>query len=64
MQDGATPLHWAAYYGKSDAAALLLDRGAAIEAQTKVSGIFFMQVGSVGAHRQGVCSVYGVCTHG
>ena len=43
MQDGRTPLHTAAYMGKSDAAALLLDRGAAIEAQTKVSGISLMQ---------------------
>ena len=43
MQDGATPLHRAAYNGKSDAAALLLDRGAAIEAKDKVSGISLMQ---------------------
>ena len=40
LQDGETPLHLAARAGKSDAAALLLDRGAAIEAKDKVSGIF------------------------
>ena len=40
MQDGRTPLHTAAWSGKSAAAALLLDRGAAIKAKDKVSGIF------------------------
>ena len=43
MQDGATPLHLAGCWGCTDVAALLLDRGAAIEAQEKVSSISLMQ---------------------
>jgi len=37
LQDGWTPLHWAALNGQKDVAALLLDRGAAIEAKDDVS---------------------------
>jgi ankyrin repeat protein len=35
-QDGWTPLHWAASFGRADVARLLLDRGAQLEAATKV----------------------------
>jgi len=39
MQDGETPLHQAASYGHKDVVALLLDRGAAVDAKTGVSGV-------------------------
>ena len=38
LQDGRTALHMAALFGKTDVAALLLDRGAAVDAKSNVSG--------------------------
>ena len=37
LQMGATPLHWAAWYGRPLVASLLLDRGAAASAVDAVS---------------------------
>ena len=39
LQFGWTALHKAAYEGEKDVAALLLDRGAAVDAKEQVSGI-------------------------
>ena len=36
-QDGWTPLHWASSEGRIEVVRLLLDRGAGIQAQDKVS---------------------------
>ena len=55
MQDGATPLHWAVSLGHTDGAVLLLDCGAAIEAQEKVSSISLVQ-GVARVHTDRACA--------
>ena len=62
MQDGRTPLHKAAFCGHTDTAALLLDRGAAIEAQEKVSSISLMQ-GVARVHTDRACAACTAFVH-
>ena len=53
LQDGKTALHWAAVKGHKDVAALLLDRGAAVDAKTNVSGIPCVCTGQAGCTFKG-----------
>jgi len=53
LQIGWTALHKAAYGGKKDVAALLLDRGAAVDAKSEVSGILCVCTGQAGCTLKG-----------
>jgi len=53
LQLGKTALHEAARFGKKDVAALLLDRGAAVDAKDQVSGILCVCTGQAGCTFKG-----------
>ena len=53
LQDGETALHEAACRGEKDVAALLLDRGAAVDATDDVSGIPCVCTGQAGCALKG-----------
>ena len=49
--DGFTPLHFSAFFGRASAARVLLDRGAALEAESR-NGSRLRPIHSAAAHRQ------------
>jgi len=53
LQDGVTALHEAARSGYKNLVALLLDRGAAVDAKSDVSGILCVCTGQAGCTLKG-----------